>query len=135
MPYLQRLLGRLNDRFSEENIRQLVEAKEIFAPTPGGPGWLDRLDGLPRGAADPQAVAYLRTIPSGLLEMLRAVIYEDLNRGEAVLPIGWAWAPAYDWEVSAWECPGREGSRGAFTIVVRSRYPGDPLPGAERPAR
>ncbi len=148
MPWMQRALGRLNSHFSEESIAQLIQHREIFAP---GRDWLLGVQEL-KGelaeragqVADTRELNWLRRAPRGLLEMARALIYENLNRGNAeqeqealsqVLPMTWAWAPGYDWELTVWECPGREGSRGAFTILFKSRYPGDPLPVDRLPDR
>ncbi|MFQ5699653.1 MAG: hypothetical protein ACE5IL_15415 [Myxococcota bacterium] len=134
---MQALLCSLNDRFSPENLGALIDRRDIFAPSTGEgasrESWLDRLGSLPDPPPDRAGVGYLRAFPAGLREMLRALIYEDLCREDEALPIIWAWAPAYDWEVQAWECPGREGSLGAFTILLKSRYPGDSLQPGDPP--
>ncbi len=125
MPWMQRLVNELNDRFRFENLPALVEQRELFRAEGD---WVERLQGLGAPSAFTQ---YLAKFPAGLREMLRALVYEDLGRGNAVLPVTWAWAPAYDYEIQAWECPGNLGSLGGITILVRSRYPSDgQIPGS-----
>ena len=125
MPWMQRLLGQLNDRFKYENLPALVEQREVFGPEGD---WVGRLHALGAPNAFTQ---YLAAFPRGLREMLRALVYENLGRGDAVLPVTFAWAPAYDYEIQAWECPGNLGSLGGITVLIRSRYPSDAaIPGS-----
>ena len=125
MPWMQKILGRLNHAFSHENISSLVEQRELFAP---GGDWVANLSGLPEGDVPSGLTSYLAALPAGLREVLRALIYEDLGRGGNALPVTFAWAPAYDFELQVWECPGTAGSLGGITVMVRSRYPGDAIP-------
>lgn len=127
MPFLQRVLGRLNNAFSEEGIGALREHRRLFSE---GNDLLQAIYLVGRRLSSPE-VAYLSAAPSGMKEAIRAVIHENLGRDEP-LPITWAWRPDYDWQLTIWECPGTEGSRGAFTILIGSRYPGDRHPGGEK---
>jgi hypothetical protein len=121
---MQRLVSELNYRFAPERIGELVAQREAFRPEGD---WVERLGDL---GAPAEFTLYLAKFPTGLREMMRALVYEDLGRGAGVLPVTWAWAPAYDYELQAWECPGNLGSLGGITILVRSRYPSDPHPSA-----
>ena len=72
-------------------------------------------------------LAYMRTWPDSLKMAIRAVVYSALNR-EPRLPVTFAWAPGYDFELTVTEARGTAQSIGGITILIRSRYPDDPNP-------
>ncbi len=75
-------------------------------------------------------VEVARSIPLGLLEMLRALYLYNLDGPR--LGIQFAWMPGYDWELTVAECPGTSDSPGAITVLIRGRYPRDPHPASLR---
>ena len=78
--------------------------------------------------ADPSRIAQLlRGEPPTIIEAQRAVVRRNLEREE---PFGmtFAWAPAYDWELTVWESPPTDISPGWITVLIRGRYPNDRQP-------
>ncbi len=84
--------------------------------------------------AVPGELAYIDRWPVGQLSAVLAAIRSCLFRTPK-MPITFAWAPGYDYEVTIWESAGVPVSpRGEMTIMFRSRYPGDPNPALLPPA-
>ena len=78
--------------------------------------------------ADPSKIAQLlRGEPPTIIEAQRAVVRRNLEREE---PFGmtFAWAPAYDWELTVWESPPTDISPGWITVLIKGRYPSDQQP-------
>jgi len=78
--------------------------------------------------ADPSRIAQLlRGEPPTIIEAQRAVVRRNLEREE---PFGmtFAWAPAYDWELTVWESPPTDISPGWITVLIKGRYPTDQQP-------
>jgi hypothetical protein len=78
--------------------------------------------------ADPEAVtAVAGAIPDLLMEVSRAVVYDNLQRPE---PVGmtFSWQPDYEHSVTVWESPPTLISPGWINVVFKGRYPGDPHP-------
>jgi hypothetical protein len=44
------------------------------------------------------------------------------------MPITFAWAPGYDYELSVWDVADTADTAGGITVLLRSRYPADPHP-------
>ena len=65
--------------------------------------------------------AYLDRIPEGVHEAIRAAIYSALAR-EPRQMVTFAWAPAFDWEVTVWDVGDTKVTRGGMTILVKSPY-------------
>ena len=120
MPDFQVMSSRLNQAFKMPEI-QSIDAS-LFAPGCD----LFSLASEHEVARSAGELAFLQSLPRGILEAVRALIYDNLQRAEP-LAITFAWAPAYDWELNIWECPGTT-SRGGITVLLRSRYPADPHP-------
>jgi len=82
----------------------------------------------------PAELEFISGWPRGQLAAVSGAVRACLAQTPR-MPITFAWAPAYDYEISIWESAGVEGSlRGEMTILFRSRYPGDENPVAIRPA-
>ncbi len=76
----------------------------------------------------PGELAYIDAWPAGQLAAVGAAVRSCLKRTPR-MPITFAWAPAYDYEIAIWESAGvPESARGEMTILFRSRYPGDENP-------
>jgi hypothetical protein len=71
-------------------------------------------------------LAFMSDWPRGQLAAVSAAIRSALRRTPR-MPITFAWAPSYDYEITIWESAGIEGSPGEMTIMFRSRYPGDDI--------
>jgi mannosyltransferase OCH1-like enzyme len=124
MPHLQTALGTLNIAFSRENLPKLVEKRAAFAE--GKP--------LAAGIVVDASMAlhaywmkYIGDIPGGMQEAIRATIYQALST-EPPTQITFAWAPGYDYEMSMWQAPDTNTSKGGITILIKSRYPDDKHP-------
>jgi hypothetical protein len=95
-----------------------------FSPGPVTLGQLARVFAV---AKDSWQAGFIDSIPGGLRQSLMALIHHNLMENPR-LPITWAWAPGYDYELSLWECAGTELSPGGITVFLRTRYPLDPHP-------
>jgi hypothetical protein len=67
---------------------------------------------------------FLDSFPPSIQGALRAVLQSALNRSPR-LPVTFAWAPGYDFELLISEARTHKGSLGGITLFVRTRYPGD----------
>lgn len=133
MPAFQTLAGRLNVLFSREHIGDIDP--EQFAPGSRF-SQLARLYGVVPEGFEQQWFDYLDGIPPAISEAARAVLYSALtaDRGAGSgahrhrVPVTFAWAPGYDFELTVWDAPGSEMSPGGITMLLRSRYPADRFP-------
>jgi hypothetical protein len=76
---------------------------------------------------DDATAAFVDQWPSALRAAVRATIYENLARDGRV-PITFAWAPGYDYEVTVWDVRDTSETVGGITMLLKSRYPDDPHP-------
>lgn len=120
MPMMQVAFVHLNERFGRDGIEQLQSAALDFdAPFHE----LTRQllgDRLPRGFDE-----FAGSMPLGMQRAIASAVASAVERG---LPVTFAWAPAYDWELSLWDVADTEQTHGGMTVVIRSRYPGDVHP-------
>jgi hypothetical protein len=77
-------------------------------------------------ATTPAEIAYLEAWPEGQKEVLRALLYNALTRSPRV-PVMFAWRAKYDYQLTIHETAAPEALR-VMTVVLGSRYPGDPHP-------
>ena len=126
MPMLQFMLGRLNRRFSAQELIETRGRRELWAPGRS-------LSQIAREArtAPPELLelwaTFLDTIPIAIQETIRAVAYAALSANPPV-EVTFAWAPGYDFEVTVWQAPDTRATKGGITVLVRSRYPDDRHP-------
>jgi hypothetical protein len=111
--------GVVNRAFLWPEINDLNP--ESFAPGNTLVDITDDWDGSERGL--------LGTMPSGLQEALRALIFHNLQR-EQRLEMHFAWLPAEGWKMTVYEddvTPGGDPERcqGAITVLLESRKPAD----------
>jgi hypothetical protein len=66
--------------------------------------------------------------PPGLQAAIAAILTRNIQRKHP-LTVTWAWKPAYDYELSLYECEDTSVSKGGITILLGTRYPLDPHPG------
>lgn len=118
MPAFTSVVSSLNREFHEERIKDFARRADSFAP--GKP-----LD--PSLILDPSTPqhrlfkGFLERMPGSFTEIIRGVIHHALSASPPRQVI-FAWAPAYDWEVTVWDAPC------GITVMVKSRYPADRLP-------
>ena len=114
MPALQSILSRLNTAFGEPNVDTLRDRADLFLPGKrlSAAAWL----------------RYLDSLPPGIHEGLRSVTHSALTTQPRPVAITFAWAPAYDFELTVWQAPDTKSSRGGITVLLRSRYPDDKHP-------
>jgi hypothetical protein len=67
--------------------------------------------------------------PPSMKEALRAVIHQALTASPPT-PVTFAWAPAYDYELTIWHSHDTATTRGGITVLMKSRYPADAHPQA-----
>ena len=113
MVALVSIIRRLNREFDHDRIEGFAENADAFAPG-------QSLDvgalGDNLGYVGTAFQGYLDSLPGGVRETLRSIIYYAL-KSDPPVPITFAWAPAYDAGVTIWEAPC------AITVLCQSRYP------------
>jgi hypothetical protein len=124
MAAFQTVLSYLNTAFSRDNIQQLVDKRENWAPGRS----------LGQGAVVKEGtrlhalwIEYLGKMPPSFQEVFRSVVYHALST-EPPTPITFAWAPGYDYEISIWQSPDTPPTKGGITLLMKSRYPTDTHP-------
>jgi hypothetical protein len=125
MPAFQVMLDRLCGVFGAEGIQGVPT--ELFDGGRSLPEIAKEL-GIAQNRREEEII---RGIPDEMQEALRAVISRNLARADR-LPITFAWAPAYDYELNLWVVPGTDESRGGITVLFKSRYPDDVNPATRR---
>jgi len=121
MPMMQVALVALNERFGLEGIQRLREADQVDLDAPFHDLTRALLDDrLPRGFDD-----FAGSMPIGMQRAISAAVRSAVDRG---LPVTFAWAPGYDWELSLWDVADTEQTHGGMTVLIRSRYPADRHP-------
>jgi hypothetical protein len=125
MPRMQTAVSAMNVAFGAERIGDMDAAP--FAP--GGDG-AETLSGAFVASGvdlDGATVDYIDGWPSALQALVRAAIFENLVRDGRV-PITFAWAPGYDYEVTVWDVRDSTETAGGMTVLFKSRYPSDTHP-------
>ncbi len=123
MSALQSILIRLNRKFADDEIGALATTAEMFAPG-------ERLDAAFLVGNTPLYRAwksYMQTVPEVFQETIRTVLYHALTT-EPPTSVTMAWAPGYDHEVTVWQAPDSNNTKGGITVLVKGRYPGDTHP-------
>lgn len=124
MPRMQTAVTALNVAFGAERIGELDPA--AFAPGDGAETLAAAF--LQVGVELDDATArYVDTWPTALQAAVRATVHENLARDGRV-PITFAWAPGYDFEVTIWDVRDTSETAGGITVLLKSRYPADPHP-------
>lgn len=120
MPMMQVAIPYLNERFGPGRLEELagmqLDLDQSFGDLVASVVGRD----LPQGFA-----AFIDTMPIGLQ---RAIIATAQSAVERQLPVTFAWAPGYDWELSMWDVADTTQTHGGVTMLIRSRYPDDPHP-------
>lgn len=125
MPRMQTAVTALNVAFGADRIGDLDPTP--FAP--GDDGAASLAEALVRSGVDLDDATqrYVDGWPSALQAALRAAIHDDLARDGRV-PITFAWAPGYDYELTIWDVRDTKETAGGITVLFKSRYPSDPHP-------
>ena len=116
MPALQTGMSKLNASFGPDEIGKFAAANaRSFAP--GGKIEAGLL--TPPGTVLHRALGtYLDTLPGAFHETLRGILHYALN-AEPPIPVTFAWAPGYDFELNIWQAPDAPETRGG--IVRRQK--------------
>ena len=124
MPALQTAMSKLNTSFTPGEIDKFAANAEAFAPGKKiDPGLL-----APAGTVLHRALGtYLDTLPGSFHETLRGIVYYAL-KATPPIPVTFAWAPGYDFELNVWQAPDTAETRGGVTVLIKSRYPADKHP-------
>jgi hypothetical protein len=124
MPALQTIFTKLNEKFQTNNIQEFARIADRFAP--GRPLEIDFL--VPDDKVLQRAwKSYMKNVPQIFHESVRGAIYLALT-AKPPTQITFAWAPAYDHEVTIWQAPDTDVTKGGITVVVKGRYPADAHP-------
>ena len=123
MPVMQTLLNDLNHKFGKDQIAATATKKDNYAPGQQVTGALIS-GGTP---LEQMFKGYLGHMPGAIHETLRSVIHHALSTSPPT-QITFAWAPAYDWEITVWQAPDTRHTKGGITLLIKSRYPDDKHP-------
>lgn len=130
MPKFQTMLAKFNTEFSEGRLDDFARQKDRFAPG-------ERISAdfftEPGTVLHRSFSTYLARMPGVMHETLRSAIHYALST-EPPTAITFAWAPGYDYEVTYWQAPDTEETRGDITVLLKSRYPDDPHPLSDKAA-
>ncbi len=123
MPRMQTAVSAFNASFAPDRIGEIDPAP--FAADSGR----TLSEALIESGVDLDGATqeYVDGWPSGLRAATRAVIFDNLTR-DGTVPITFAWAPGYDFEVSVWDVRDTSETAGGITLLFKSRYPSDPHP-------
>lgn len=126
MPALQTTVGYLNIAFGERNIAEFATNRDAFASgkrlSSGVKLTLPQPSPLLR-----HFVSYVDGLPASFQEIIRSTIYYALSTNPPT-QVTFAWAPGYDFELTAWQAPDTRATRGGITVLLKSRYPDDTHP-------
>jgi len=117
MPVMQTMLNELNAKFGKDQIQATAANKDIYAPG-------QQISGTPLAS---MFKGYFAHMPGAIHESLRSVIHHALSTNPPT-QITFAWAPAYDWELTVWQAPDTRHTKGGITLLIKSRYPDDKHP-------
>ena len=124
MPRMQTAVTAMNVAFGAERIGDLDPA--TFTPGDGATTLSAAF--VEAGVElDDATRSYMDTWPSGIQAAVRATLHENLARDGRV-PVTFAWAPGYDFEVTIWDVRDSSETVGGITVLFKSRYPSDPHP-------
>ncbi len=133
MPRMQEAITTLNVAFGAEGLRNLD--RDVFAAQAGVELIHPSLSEVfVRAGAElsPETRRYVDSWPSGLQAAVKGVLQDNLER-DGTVPVTFAWAPGYDYEVTIWDVRDTTETAGGITILFKSRYPDDPHPLAAQP--
>lgn len=124
MPMFQTLLGELNCHMGRDKIRELAKRKDDFAPG-AEPDFTFLME------QHPQLIAAWtelhKQIPPAIRVSLNALIHQALSTTPPT-QVTFAWAPAYDYEMTVWQAPDTKTTKGGITVLLKTRYPDDAHP-------
>jgi hypothetical protein len=123
MPRMQTAVSAFNASFGPQGIIEMD--REVFAPSSDS----TLSEALARAGVelDEVTASFVDGWPSGIRAAVRAVLHDNLTR-DGTVPVTFAWAPGYDFEVSIWDVRDTAETAGGITILFKSRYPDDPHP-------
>lgn len=126
MPKLQLAVTYLNRAFDEQNIDDLVDNRNAFAPGKQISSALKFV--LPQELPIfKDLIAYVESLPGSLQESIRSIVYHALSTSPPTRAT-FAWAPGYDFQMTVWQAPDTRQTPGGITVLLKSRYPDDPHP-------
>ena len=123
MPRMQTAVSAFNASFGPQGIAEMDPS--VFAADAD----LSLSESFQRAGVELEeaTAAFVDRWPTGIQAALRAVLHDNLTRGGTV-PVTFAWAPGYDFEISIWDVRDTAETAGGITILFKSRYPDDPHP-------
>ena len=123
MPRMQTAVSAFNSSFGPQGIAEM-DASAFAADAD-----LSLSESFQRAGVELEeaTAAFVDSWPTGIKAALRAVLHDNLTRSGTV-PVTFAWAPGYDFEISIWDVRDTAETAGGITILFKSRYPDDPHP-------
>lgn len=124
MSALQSVFIKLNTKFDPDNVGPFAEsAQTMFAPGKK----LDIAFLGPNKALYRAWKSYMKTVPEVFQETVRSVLHHAVNTTPPT-NVTIAWAPGYDHEITVWQAPDSNATKGGITVLIKGRYPGDTHP-------
>ena len=124
MPALNATVFKLNDKLDPTKVARTAADAAMFAPG-------ERLQASFVFPGDPQLrrvlQRYLDSLPSGVHEVLRAVMHAALTANPPT-PMVFNWEAAYDFGVNVTQTPDTVMTPGVISVTLRGRYPDDDHP-------
>jgi hypothetical protein len=126
MPGVQTVVNRLNTAFATK-LGTLAGKREVFAP--GKPLTSETFveAGIVVGKEKELINLvgdFVERVPSGFLEVFRSIVYYALSTNPPT-QVTFAWAPAFDFEITMWQVHDTAKTRGGITVLVKSAYTKD----------
>lgn len=120
MPFLQLVIHDLNahlapgqiENFDTADFDEAIPLRDIVMSSLGVGAGADGLDG------------FLNTAPHAVSYAFKAILRSAASRRQ---PVTLVWMPGYEWELTVTDTADAT-TPGGISVLVRSRYPGDPSP-------
>jgi hypothetical protein len=116
------VLGHLNAAFGGPQPSVGAVHSHHFAPGTSVGTSLASVLGGSQTQLNAMLEAYVATMPGGFQESLRAIIHYALTSTPQVM-LTFAWAPAYDFELTIWEIVEPPPEQSGITVLLKGRYP------------
>lgn len=124
MPAMNATVFKLNDKFNPTSARTTAADIDLFAPGRQlQASFVFPNDPLLRRVLQ----KYLDSLPSGIHEAVRAVIYKALSTNPPT-PMVFNWEAAYDYGLTITQTPDTVMTPGVISVTLRGRYPDDDHP-------
>lgn len=128
MPAYQRLFAEVTDKFSIGNKVSTQDLLQEGLSTRQLATVEDVLNALDIELNDDERTV-LAALPLGIQSALLGLVHGNFTRGNDSYQIQFVWEPSYEYKLTIHEAFATHVSQGGITVILGTRYPGDPAPG------